>query len=135
VSSDITAVNPVYDGLSTALGDRYRVERELGTGGMATVYLAHDLKHDRDVAVKALHPDLAPSLGRERFLREIQLAARLALPAGHVRARTRSTCSLSTSIRRTSSCAMNRAFKRCCDSSSFRNRMSDLRVPSRSRPH
>ena len=69
-----------YEALSAALADRYRVERELGAGGMATVYLARDLKHDRDVALKALHPDLAASLGRERFLREIQLAARLSHP-------------------------------------------------------
>ena len=68
----------------TALGDalagRYEIERELGAGGMATVYLAHDLKHDRDVALKVLKPDLAESLGRERFVREIRLAARLTHP-------------------------------------------------------
>jgi len=77
VVPDATAT---YDALSDALADRYRVTRELGAGGMATVYLARDLKHDRDVAVKALHPDLAASVGRERFLREIQLAARLSHP-------------------------------------------------------
>ncbi|HEY6830726.1 MAG TPA: protein kinase [Gemmatimonadaceae bacterium] len=66
--------------LSTTVSDRYRVSRELGVGGMATVYLAHDLKHGRDVALKVLHADLAASLGRERFLREIQLAARLSHP-------------------------------------------------------
>ena len=66
--------------LATTLSDRYRIERELGTGGMATVYLARDLKHDRDVAIKVLHPDLAESLGRERFLREIHLAAALTHP-------------------------------------------------------
>jgi serine/threonine-protein kinase len=66
--------------LATALAGRYTVERELGAGGMATVYLAHDLRHDRDVAIKVLRPDLAESLGRERFLREIQLAARLNHP-------------------------------------------------------
>jgi serine/threonine-protein kinase len=69
-----------YDALPAAIGERYRIERELGMGGMATVYLARDLKHDRDVALKTLHPDLAASLGRERFLREIQLAARLSHP-------------------------------------------------------
>ena len=63
-----------------ALADRYRIDRQLGAGGMATVYLAHDHKHDRDVAIKVLRPDLAETLGRERFLREIQLAARLNHP-------------------------------------------------------
>ena len=62
------------------LAGRYRIEREIGAGAMATVYLARDLKHDRDVAVKILRPDLAESVGRERFLREIHLAAKLAHP-------------------------------------------------------
>jgi serine/threonine protein kinase len=66
--------------LSAALADRYRLERELGRGGMATVFLAHDVKHDRPVALKVLHPELAASLGPERFLREIKLAARLQHP-------------------------------------------------------
>src|SRR4029078_11226857 len=66
--------------LAAALTDRYRVERELGRGGMATVYLAHDVRHDRPVALKVLHPDLAASLGPERFQREIRLAARLQHP-------------------------------------------------------
>ena len=66
--------------LIAGLADRYRLERELGAGGMATVYLAHDLKHDRDVAIKVLREDLAASLGKERFLREIQLAAKLSHP-------------------------------------------------------
>ena len=61
--------------LATALTGRYRIERELGHGGMATVYLAHDLKHDRSVAVKVLHPELAHALGPERFLREITITA------------------------------------------------------------
>ena len=65
---------------SSALADRYRLERELGAGGMATVYLARDVRHDRDVAVKVLRPELAQSLGRARFLREISLAARLSHP-------------------------------------------------------
>ena len=52
--------------LSVALGDRYRISRELGTGGMATVYLAHDEKHDRDVAIKVLHADLGSSRQFER---------------------------------------------------------------------
>ena len=54
--------------LATSLGDRYRIERELGRGGMATVYLARDLKHDRDVAIKVLDPELGAVLGAERFL-------------------------------------------------------------------
>jgi eukaryotic-like serine/threonine-protein kinase len=66
--------------LSTALADRYRVERELGQGGMATVYLAHDLKHDRDVAIKVLKPELAAVLGAERFLSEIRVTANLQHP-------------------------------------------------------
>jgi len=51
-------MSDVLTRLTAALSDRYRVTRELGAGGMATVYLAHDLKHDRDVAIKVLHPDL-----------------------------------------------------------------------------
>ena len=66
--------------LAEALAAHYRLDRQLGEGGMATVYLAHDLKHGRDVAIKVLRPDFAESLGRERFLREIQLAARLNHP-------------------------------------------------------
>ena len=66
--------------LTAALEGRYRLEHELGSGGMATVYLARDLKHDRDVAVKVMRTELAESLGRDRFLREIQLAARLSHP-------------------------------------------------------
>src|SRR6476659_621999 len=68
------------DKLRTALADRYRVDREVGVGGMATVYLAHDLKHDRDVAIKVLHPDLGAALGGERFLAEIRTTARLQHP-------------------------------------------------------
>jgi serine/threonine protein kinase/tetratricopeptide (TPR) repeat protein len=66
--------------LQAALTGRYRIERELGRGGMATVYLAHDLRHDRPVALKVLKPELAYALGPERFLREIRLAARLQHP-------------------------------------------------------
>jgi serine/threonine protein kinase/Tfp pilus assembly protein PilF len=66
--------------LRSALADSYTVDRELGRGGMATVYLAQDVKHDRVVALKVLHPDLAASLGPDRFLREIKLAARLNHP-------------------------------------------------------
>src|SRR5216110_2501686 len=63
--------------LQAALADRYALERELGRGGMATVYLAQDLKHHRKVAIKVLRPELAAALGPERFLREINTAARL----------------------------------------------------------
>jgi len=71
---------PIIERLSAALGDRYRIERELGQGGMATVYLAHDLKHDRDVALKVLKPELAVALGGERFLAEIRVMATLQHP-------------------------------------------------------
>jgi serine/threonine protein kinase/Tfp pilus assembly protein PilF len=70
----------LIDRLKTGLPDRYQVDREIGRGGMATVFLAHDLKHDRAVALKVLHPDLAATLGPERFLREIKVAARLNHP-------------------------------------------------------
>ena len=66
--------------LSTALADRYRIERRLGEGGMATVYLAEDLKHDRKVALKVLRPELGVVLGAERFLQEIKTTARLQHP-------------------------------------------------------
>jgi serine/threonine-protein kinase len=68
------------DRLTTALSDRYKIERELGAGGMATVYLAHDLKHDRKVAVKVLRPELAAVLGADRFLNEIRVTANLHHP-------------------------------------------------------
>jgi eukaryotic-like serine/threonine-protein kinase len=68
------------DQLQTALGTTYTLERELGRGGMATVYLAQDMKHHRSVALKVLHAELAASLGPERFRREIELAARLQHP-------------------------------------------------------
>ena len=66
--------------LADALADRYAIERELGQGGMATVYLAHDLKHRRRVAVKVLRPELSAALGAERFLREIETTANLRHP-------------------------------------------------------
>jgi serine/threonine-protein kinase len=68
------------DRLRAALSDRYTVERELGRGGTATVYLATDLRHDRPVALKVLRPELASVLGPERFLREIRTTARLTHP-------------------------------------------------------
>src|SRR5437868_6393718 len=66
--------------LADALRDRYTLERKIGRGGMATDYLARDLKHDRVVALKVLHPELSHSLGTDRFLREIRTAARLQHP-------------------------------------------------------
>jgi non-specific serine/threonine protein kinase len=66
--------------LRDATADRYRIERELGRGGMATVYLAHDLKYGRPVAIKVMHPELAAAIGHDRFLREIEIAARLTHP-------------------------------------------------------
>src|SRR6185436_4674334 len=66
--------------LAAALADRYRIERELGQGGMATVYLAQDLRHDRKVAIKVLKPELAAVLGAERFVVEIKTTAALQHP-------------------------------------------------------
>ncbi|HEX5819900.1 MAG TPA: serine/threonine-protein kinase, partial [Gemmatimonadales bacterium] len=66
--------------LAANLADRYRLERELGQGGMATVYLAQDLKHDRRVAIKVLHPELSAVIGGERFLSEIKVTANLQHP-------------------------------------------------------
>ncbi len=66
--------------LNAALEGRYTIKRELGAGGMATVYLARDVKHDRDVALKTLKPDLASWLGADRFLAEIRTTARLHHP-------------------------------------------------------
>jgi eukaryotic-like serine/threonine-protein kinase len=73
-------VTESFDRLHTALADRYRIERELGAGGMATVYLAQDLKHDRKVAIKVLRPELAAVIGAERFLSEIRTTANLQHP-------------------------------------------------------
>ena len=73
-------VSDTFRRLGDALGDRYVVESELGRGGMATVFLARDVKHDRAVAIKVLHPDLSASIGAERFEREIRLAAKLQHP-------------------------------------------------------
>jgi len=73
-------VTDAIERLRTALADRYRIERELGAGGMATVYLAQDLKHDRKVALKVLRPELAAVLGAERFVVEIKTTAALQHP-------------------------------------------------------
>ena len=73
-------VSDTFRRLREAIGTRYGIERELGRGGMATVFLAKDLKHDREVAIKVLHPDLAATIGGERFEREIKLAAKLQHP-------------------------------------------------------
>ena len=84
-----------FQGVADALAERYRITRELGHGGMAVVYLALDVKHGRDVAVKVVRPEIAAHLGRERFLREIEITARLHHPhivpvydSGHARAKT-----------------------------------------------
>jgi eukaryotic-like serine/threonine-protein kinase len=73
------SVDP-FDTLRSALADRYAIERELGAGGMATVYLAEDIRHHRKVAIKVLHPELSAVLGPERFLKEIELTANLQHP-------------------------------------------------------
>jgi eukaryotic-like serine/threonine-protein kinase len=73
-------VADLITGVQAALAGRYTVERELGRGGMAIVFLGRDLKHDRPIALKVLRPELAAALGAERFLREIQLCARLRHP-------------------------------------------------------
>src|SRR6266704_6319587 len=70
----------VRDDVSAALADRYAIDRVLGRGGMATVYVAEDLRHTRQVAIKVLRPDVAAAIGAERFLREITIAARLTHP-------------------------------------------------------
>jgi serine/threonine-protein kinase len=73
-------VTPAPPNFAAALADRYRIERELGAGGMATVYLAHDVRHARAVAIKVLRPELAAALGHDRFLREITTTASLRHP-------------------------------------------------------
>ena len=70
----------LIDRLQNAIADRYVIQREVGRGGMANVYLAHDVRHDRAVAVKVLRPELGVLLGAERFLREIRVVARLQHP-------------------------------------------------------
>src|SRR3954463_10049779 len=76
----MTSVSGGYTQFAASLATRYRVERELGRGGMATVYLAHDVKHDRKVAIKVLKPELAAVLGADRFVVEIKTTAALQHP-------------------------------------------------------
>ncbi|MDP9179374.1 MAG: serine/threonine protein kinase, partial [Gemmatimonadota bacterium] len=73
-------MSAVMERLAAALADRYRIERELGQGGMATVYLADDIRHGRRVAIKIVHPELAAVIGAERFLAEIHVTAALQHP-------------------------------------------------------
>src|SRR5690348_5339374 len=68
------------ESLKAALVDRYQVEKPIGRGGMATVYLAHDLRHDRPVAIKVMSPELAATIGADRFSREVKIAAKLTHP-------------------------------------------------------
>src|SRR6266567_6327063 len=74
------AVRGEFDKLKAALADRYHIDREIGRGGMATVFLARDLRHNRNVALKVLNPELGAVLGAERFLAEIQVTANLQHP-------------------------------------------------------
>jgi eukaryotic-like serine/threonine-protein kinase len=80
LTADGSAGHPFDARLAQALSDRYVIERELGAGGMATVWLAHDVKHDRRVALKVLHPNLTALLGADRFLKEIHTTAQLQHP-------------------------------------------------------
>jgi len=73
-------MSDLFERLKSALAGSYTLDRELGRGGMAVVYLAEDLKHGRKVAIKVLRPELSATLGAERFLREIETAARLQHP-------------------------------------------------------
>ncbi len=73
-------MSDLLESVSSALADRYAIEREVGRGGMAIVYLARDLRHERQVAVKVLRPEIAVSLGPDRFLREIKIVAGLTHP-------------------------------------------------------
>ena len=69
-----------FERLQAALADRYTLEEELGAGGMGIVYVAHDIRHDRKVALKVVRPEIAASVGSERFLREIRIEAGLSHP-------------------------------------------------------
>src|SRR5688572_12051621 len=79
-SSPVVSVPPPATTALPSFGDRYRLERELGRGGMATVYLCTDTKFDRKVAIKLLHPELAAAVGADRFHREIKIATGLSHP-------------------------------------------------------
>ena len=70
----------LQDRLDAGLTGRYNVDRQLGEGGMAVVYLAYDVRHERNVALKVLRPEISAEIGAERFLREIKMAARLTHP-------------------------------------------------------
>src|SRR5437667_10202882 len=76
----LPGVTASFDRVAAALADRYRLIRELGSGGMATVYLAEDMRHRRQVAVKVLRPELAATLGADRFTREIETVAQVPDP-------------------------------------------------------
>src|SRR3954454_15580869 len=76
----MTPMPELVNRLQVALADRYRIEGEIGAGGMATVYLSQDLRHDRKVALKLLRPELSAVIGAERFLAEIKLTANLQHP-------------------------------------------------------
>ncbi len=73
-------VDDHLSGVTSALSDRYTIESELGRGGMAIVYRAQDVKHHRDVAIKVLRPEFTASIGVDRFLREVDIAAKLTHP-------------------------------------------------------
>jgi serine/threonine protein kinase len=107
--------------LAAALADRYRIERELGAGGMATVYLAEDLKHRRRVAVKVLKPELAAVLGADRFVQEITTTAAL---------QHRTSCHCSTRAKRTASCStscLSSMARHCARSSTARRSSASMR--------
>ena len=70
----------IAERLAESLNERYRIERQIGQGGMATVFLAEDVRHHRKVAIKVLHPELSAVIGPERFLKEIELTANLQHP-------------------------------------------------------
>ena len=89
--------------LETALAGRYRIERELGRGGMAAVFLAEDLKHHRRVAIKVMDPGIGAALGPERFLREVETAARRSRPRRPSRSSRRSLACSAASTRSGSS--------------------------------